>query len=320
MPLLLPQSAALNRRQFLRWTSWSAAATLVASPLSRVWGGLQVIEYREQLALVRAIERHCQQTWSMQLGTSFYQSWELLDSYMYYLYVSHPDRVEVPEGLPPFFYFGADSIRARRAAESYQAKGYETLVYQTAGTSATRLSRALLSYSMEAIALIVFHEAVHVDIRERGIKIPIAIEEAAADVIAQYATRDFQRRTDLLQRRTLRQRIRTMERVYKAVNKATAESQHWDEAGRQLALNRCYKRIKRALRSASDYQTQRFNYPINTAYLLRNSYYSQYYFDLDQLYHDLGRDLNAFLAFVYRLPNDLDTALFMIRTQQRARS
>lgn len=309
-------SSSTSRRQFLRLATLGSAALLTSAPLTATWGGLSVLEYREQIALVRAIEHHCSTVLNMQLSDSFYRSWELFDSYMYYLYVSHPDRVEVPAGLPPFFYFGADGIRARRAAESYQAKGYQTLVYQTAGTSATRLSRALMSYSMEAIALIVFHEAMHVDIRERGIKIPIAIEEAAADVMAQYAAKAFQQDSDLIQRRELRQRIRTMERVYKAVNKATEDAQYWGEEDRDLVLNRCYKRIKRALRKASDYQEQRFNYPINTAYLLRNSYYSQYYFDLERLHRALDHDTRAFLEFVYKLPNDLETALFMIRTQK----
>lgn len=311
-----PEHRPTSRRQFLRITSLGAVAVLAAAPAQAAWDRINALEYREQLALIRAIEAHCTQQLNMQLSHSFYQSWELLDSYMYYLYVSHPDRVEVPEGLLPFYYFGADRVRARRAAESYQAKGYETLVYQTAGTSATRLSRALMSYSLEAIALIVFHEALHVDIREREISIPIAIEEAAADVMAHYATVAFQRQTPTLQRRPIRQRIRTMERIYKAVNKATEEAQNWDNTSQELTLNRCYKRIKRALRSANAYQVQRFNYPINTAYLLRNSYYSQYYFDLDGLYKALDSDLNAFLQFVYKLPNDLDAALFMIRNHK----
>ncbi len=292
-----------------------SAAILSMNPL-KAFAESPNADYSAQLELIDGIKRYCRKVLEMDLGSQFYTRWEENDGFLYYLYVSDSHRVAVPDGVEEFFYFSTDEQAARVAAADFELKGYQTLVYRTAGTSATLLNKMLMSYPMNAIALIVFHEALHVHLRVKRKKIPLSIEEAAADVLAKYVSKDYQKEDFKIQRRSLKRTIKIMERVYKAINTGIKDLCDVNKNQQKLVFNRTYKRIKRSLKKANVYQKTRFSYPVNNAFFVRNSYYCQYYFELEKVYKRLDKSPTDFIQFVSNLPDDLGDALEIIRNKK----
>lgn len=307
------KTSTISRRKFIRLSSIGAAAILSASPFNSSFAATHS-DYIIQLELIDNIKTYCRSHLGMQLGSYFYTNWEVNDGYLHYLYVSNKHKVDVPAGLQEFYYFGTDIKAAQRAADNFKLKGYHTMVYRTAGTSATLLNKALMSYSMDAIAMIVFHEALHVHLRNTNKDIPLSIEEAAADVLAKYVAKTYQKENDLIEKRSLRRTVKTMEYIYKTVNHS-CEDLEKGKINQNIIFNKCYKRIKHRLEKANTYQQTRFSYPVNNAFFVRNSYYSKYYFDLEKLYKKLDKSPERFINFIGKLPNDLDNALLMIKTK-----
>jgi len=311
---IVRQPNEIDRRRFVQILSIGTASLLTINPF-KLLARSPLSDYSPQLDLIDGIKWYCRKSLGMELGSQFYTHWEESDGFLHYLYVSKKDKVSVPDGIEEFFYFGTDAKAARVAASDFQLKGYHTLVYRTAGTSATLLNKMLMSYPMNAIALIVFHEALHVHLRLIKKDIPLSLEEAAADVLAKYLSKDYQKFDDKIRRRSLKRTIKIMERIYKTINSSIedlSERQHQQK----WIFNRCYKRIKRALRKANVYQKTRFSYPINNAFFVRNSYYCQYYFELEKVYKRLDKSPSDFIKFVSELPNDLDNALAIIRNKK----
>ncbi len=270
-------------------------------------------DYSLQLSLIADIKKYCSDELGLRLGTHFYTEWEAEDGLLHYVYVSKSNEIAVPAGLNEYYYYGTNRKHAVRAAAQFTAKGYHTLVYQTAGTSATLLNKALMSYSMEAIAVIVFHEALHVHLRSMNRTIPLSIEEAAADVLAKRVTVEYLKNQKLIQKKPLKNILKTMEKIYKTINTSQTKIQDFSEQSNSI-YKTCDKKIKRALKKGDNYQKTRFTYPINNAYFVRNSYYSEYYFTLDKLYGKLN-STKGFIQFMSDLPNNLDVSLLLIESK-----
>ena len=104
-----------------------------------------------------------------------------------------------------------------------------------------------------------------------------------------------------------------MEKIYKTINTSQNKIEESSEKSNSI-YKTCDKKIKRALRKGDNYQKTRFTYPINNAYFVRNSYYSEYYFTLDKLYNKLD-STKAFIQLVSDLPNNLDVSLLLIESK-----
>ena len=274
---------------------------------------VELEDYSLQLALIADIKNYCSNELGLRLGATFYTEWEAEDGLLHYVYVSKSNEIAVPAGLNEYYYFGTNRKKAIRAAAKFTTKGYHTLVYQTAGTSATLLNKALMNYSMEAIAVIVFHEALHVHLRSMNRTIPLSIEEAAADVLAKQVTVEYLKNQKLIKKKPLKNILKTMEKIYKTINTSQNKIEESSEKSNSI-YKTCDKKIKRALRKGDNYQKTRFTYPINNAYFVRNSYYSEYYFTLDKLYNKLD-STKAFIQLVSDLPNNLDVSLLLIESK-----
>lgn len=270
-------------------------------------------DYSLQLSLITDIKKYCSEELGLKLGSNFYTNWEAEDGLLHYVYVSKNNDIAVPDGLNEYYYYGTNRDYALKAAEKFNAKGYHTLVYQTAGTSATLLNKALMSYSMEAIAVIVFHEALHVHLRSMHRNIPLSIEEAAADVLAKRITVQYLKNQNLIKKKPLKNILKTMERIYKTINDSQVKIKNSSEISNSI-YETCDKKIKKALKRGDNYQKTRFTYPINNAYFVRNSYYSEYYFTLDKLYNKLG-STKMFIQFISDLPNNLDVSLLLVESK-----
>ena len=68
---------------------------------------------------------------------------------------------------------------------------------------------------------------------------------------------------------------------------------------------RCEKKIKRILKKCDTFQNDRFNYTVNNAYLLKNQYYSKYYFLLKKVFLK-QKTIKAFLNIMKSLPNNTE--------------
>lgn len=305
------------RRRFLQLIGAGAITLFTLNPLSLF--AQKNADYVTQLELIDGIKNYCRKKLGMQLGSHFYTNWEMSEGLLYYVYVSKSDEVRVPEGVDQFLYFGTNVRAARQFSDSYEAKGFHTLVYRTAGTSATLLNKTLMSYPMDAIAVIVFHEALHVHLRINRRTIPLSIEEAAADVLAKYISIDYRKIEDKINRRKLNRTLKTMERIYKVVN-TNSEKLSKEGKEQELIFNKSYKKIKKILRKSNIYQKNRFSYPVNNAFFIRNNYYSKYYFELKQLYKRLDESPTRFINFVANLPEELEEALSLIRAKNNERA
>lgn len=308
-------TTSLFHNTFAPFVVFCAIAILTFSPFQSSANTHDVhwADYQEQLTLIDDIKKYCRNELGMTLGSQFYTEWEARDGLLQYVYVSEKNKIAVPKGLNEYYYFGTDRSAALRMATEFDAKGFHTLVYQTAGTSATLLNKALMSYSLEAIAVIVFHEALHVHLRLQNKNIPLAIEEAAADVFAKQITVQYLRQQKVIKKKPLKQILKTMERIYKTINMGQDKIEE-NTSSSPKVYSSCQQKIKKALKKGDVYQKTRFTYPINNAYFVRNSYYCEHYFTLDKLYAKVG-NTKDFVNFISGLPNSLDTCLMMVNSK-----
>jgi hypothetical protein len=124
----------------------------------------------------------------MDISNSFYSNWATSEEPNYYLYVSKKDTLlSALKAQRKFKYFGFNLKEAKKSKRFYDEKQFSTLLYKTYGTSAAQLSNHLLSYSVESVSFIVFHEAIHQHIRINT-KLPYSLTEAMCDIIGNYAS------------------------------------------------------------------------------------------------------------------------------------
>ena len=195
-----------------------------------------------------------------------------------YLYVSDSAAVRAPAGFSGSFIFtGSDEAYSARAAAEYQARGYHTLPYRTFANSATQLSRTLLSYPRSEIVFIVAHELTHNFLIQEKIPLPYQFEEALCDVIGTACAFRFSARYHSLDTTALRTQTTRNEAIYRQVNQYTERISRNPQAVRSLNRS-CDSAIHALLHGADSFQKTRFDYPVNNAYLLRNSLYAKHYF------------------------------------------
>lgn len=302
-----------NRRAFLKMMGIGSIALLYTNPLKAFMTEKFDLDFAAQLQLIKNIRGFLRDILKMEIGEYFYTEWETKKGMLFYLYISEPNSIKSPSGMKDFLYFGSNETEAYQAADKYAKRGFHTLVYKTAGTSAALLNQTLLSYPLESITSIVLHEALHVHLRRLRRSIPIVIEEAACDVFANQIIPKFQNQTSLLNRSKLSKLIKVNERVYKTINKCLKwiESDNYPQ---NLVYAKCRKKLDKILIKGSDYQRDRFNYGINNAFLLRNSYYSKHYFLLCKLYKKIDNPIE-YINFVASLPDTEETALSVIKSR-----
>jgi hypothetical protein len=200
-------------------------------------------------------------------GADFYESWQEPDSMIAYVYGSRKDTVESLLG-GPFTYMGTHHQQARAKGDSLRRAGADVLVYFTAGTSSAMLSSRLLAYPRESIAFIMMHEAVHRHVRSCTIAIPYDDEEALADLAANAGVVKFFR--DKPEEAAAKQHSKLNEMIFLEINR---------QASLQLT-ERDIGRIFMLASTGTDFQKDRFLYPVNAAYFLRYSFYAANYFRL----------------------------------------
>ncbi|RYD57654.1 MAG: hypothetical protein EOP56_07715 [Sphingobacteriales bacterium] len=240
----------------------------------------------------------------------YFTAWEGNEEPYYCLFVSYADTVKtLPEAhiyIPCTIKKEADSV-----AKHYVNNGYEVLLYKVHANSDTKMHARLLQYSREAICFIVFHELAH-NYAFKNLWLPYAYHEAMCDVIAAFGTEHFARETHLIDVKSAQTFARKTERVYHAVNKCVVKvNEH--SLGRTQYHRSCERQIQRLLKGTDSFMRDRFQYPVNNGFLLKNGYYSTYYFKLKKWMEEDGT-LSVFLARMKRLfPKSLDNKERMLK-------
>ena len=126
----------------------------------------------------------------IELNDTFYSEWK--EGYQHYVYVSENSSIKRPENEPYFRFFGSDIEKAKAAQIELIAKGFHTMLYRTAATSAAKIYSPLSTYPHHCLSFIAFHESHHLHRKAGGRKaIPYSFEEAAGDVLGNYVSLHF---------------------------------------------------------------------------------------------------------------------------------
>ncbi len=254
-------------------------------------------KFENKISFIKKVATLIRDSLRLKVGEDFYTRFSENDSMFSYVYVSRKDTIsKVTDGA--FIYFGNHPFDAKVKADSFTKAGFDVMVYQTAGTSSAFISKRLLDYDSLSIAFIMIHEAMHRHIANSHSAIPYEFEESIGDVIANSFCGWFSgARVNSYFDFAFRN-----EEIYTLINKCSKG---------KIAKEKCDKKIKSQLINATLFQKDRFDYPVNNAFLLRNLFYTKRYFQLRELYQEIKKT-KLFIDEMMKLPADLEECDKMI--------
>ena len=312
----------MDRRHFLT-VAIGAVPAITSLTSLKDWVDVPV-KHEEQLAVLDAVRQFIKEELQLYIGKDFYTEWKEDPKRKHViLYLSRADRVMLPKefeetrkGKLPYLTFSANLKKANYYAKvAEKQKGQHALVYQTAGTSSSRINNRLLSYELEAIAFTALHEATHRHIRyHRFGEVPYPIEEAACDLIGNYGLMGFQERYGLLNPLKMDAQLNLHERLHALMNELKDQVDQVVGGKAQDIYERGERELKLLIRQGGKFVKDRYNYPVNNALLLRNTFYAGNYFLLKDLLMKKG-DLKSFMDFIISLPKDLEQAKSQIEAR-----
>lgn len=255
----------------------------------------------DSLVYIDEVKRFVYNETGYNLNGDFFSKWTNEEKPYIYLYVSLSDSVKRPaEFNSTYIFCGTDTDLANKEETKFVRKGYHTFCYKTSANSDGLLNKRLLSYSKDAIAFIIFHEFTHNYLVQKNIKIPYEFNEALCDVVGNYGALKYSTATQHLDLASVKNQIKSNEKIYKCLNKAISNINKNPE--KTIVLNaKCQKAIHDIMKTANLFQKDRFDYPVNNAYLLKNEYYCKHYFLLKKVFLK-QKTLRAFLEFMKSLP------------------
>jgi hypothetical protein len=240
---------------------------------------LDTSSYKNKLLLLKQIRKFSKNVLGLKTGKTFYTDFEAgMIGYYHYMYVSKSDTTALPDTLnQAFIYIGKDTTGMYGKEKKWKDSGYHTLLYRTAGTSAAKLNPVLLSYPDEDFCFIVLHEAVHVHKQREKLNIPYDYEEAWGEVCGNIGT--------LMFFEYLKDSLKTEKaRVMKTKNEALYRTFRAEFLLKNPDFTRLNERIAAICTPRDAFRADRFLYPANRAYILRNRYYAGHYEYLLELF------------------------------------
>ena len=310
------QKNKIDRRNFLRQLGGTGIGLLL-SPFFPLFSYEK--DYQEQMAFLQEVKVFAQKALGMNIG-DFYRKWSRRPKErINFLYVSLPDKIERPPDVEHnFLGFGKDYERALEKQKTYSDQGFHTLLYQTAGASNVQLNYSLLSYPYHTIAFIAFHEALHIHRGRSKASIPYIIEEAACDIVGNYAALQMSYKSERIGQTLIARQIQLHENIYETINSYTQKIRQCSgDKKQQKTLHwECKKQLLPLLSKGNRFHRDRFDYPINNAYFFRNQFYFKHYFLLKQVYQKTG-SLRQFIQYILTLPEEEAPALEQIEQKLR---
>lgn len=261
----------------------------------------------EKIQLIQQLKTFLRSEIKLTLNNDFYDAWDNRTTTNYLLYISSSQTVKSINNRP-FIFFGEDEKSALKEKTTYDSLGYETLLYKSNNTISTKLSNSLLNFPSESIVFIVIHEAVHQHLK--GKSVPYIIEEAACDLIANYASIAFiEKNYSQLYKKAKKQK-KLNEKFYKNINDAQKLADIALYAHKEQIYHSADKKIKNLIKRGNDLHRDRFNYGINNAFFVRYENYSKNYFVLKQKFIDL-KSFEKFMVYIEQMaekkPKIIDT-------------
>jgi len=300
----------LHRRDFIRM-SGGAAIALAFAPCYRLFANDRDSKYALQLQLLAALKKFAVSHFLLNTDDDFFTKWSELEKMRLFLYVSRADRIESPEGFGMYKGFDMDEETALQEKKKYDALGYHTLLYRTAGTSSALITERLFSYPPECICFIVFHESFHVHLAQSGCHVNYMLEEATGDVIGNYGALAFSENNGLVNRKDAQNQITLNEHLYHFINKTVEKINKAQPHDFPHIYAGCNARISSLLKYGTAFQQDRFGYEVNNAYLLRNRYYAENYFIIRSLFIKM-QSMAKFVRFMTDLPPEIEQAKRLI--------
>jgi hypothetical protein len=237
-----------------------------------------------KLQFINTLKPFIKNELGLSITDNFYSEWEKYDDSIYlYLYVSEPDRVQVPADMPAFYGFNSDVKGLDSLNKIMKHNCYQTFVYKTAGRSNVKLNRTLVSYPLEAIAFIVIHEAVHNHLANTNTHFKYEYIEALCDAVAVYGTNLFTSRYGLINAQALYLQNSTFERLYESFNEVTATINGPQPNHAYYLTLYGNAKVKSLATDGNAFVQQRMLYPFNNAYLVRNISYARHYFEIKEM-------------------------------------
>ena len=290
----------MHRRDFVKLGTQAGMALLLSQYSNPLYAGKGLLHFDKQLGLIDAIRSNAS-TLGLKLNEGFYKTWQQnVANFMYYLYVAMPDKLEKPAEVDDYIYIGTNEYAATQKARIYIDKGYHTLIYKTAGSSSTDLTTILLSYPMETIAFIAFHEATHQHIRSHKVYMPYVFEEACCDVIGNYATIALAKENKHLHTHRAKKLTTSMEAIDKCIIEYREKFEKREYISAQMLYEDCSAKLKKLLPRKDKFFEDRYIYEVNNAYFLRYRNYTENYFLLKDVLMKKG--LTDFVSFISTLP------------------
>jgi hypothetical protein len=260
-------------------------ALLSGSVRSGAQDSAGIAKYKLQLQLIDSIKSYITSDLGMYVQSTFYTSWRGADadSMHIFFYISRGDRVEKDTVNKIPWYFEKESNAIAKSKEM-SALGYHTLVYKTAGMANTLLTPKLLSYPNEAIAFIVFHEAVHQNLAKMGGTVHYNYEEALCDVIANMACVRFAEKKGMIDVHAAEKQRDVFERSYSFLNKERSMLDTMQPHNKPALYRTCSNIISDLTADANQFVKDRMDYEVNNAYFLRIQDYAANYFKVKKLF------------------------------------
>jgi hypothetical protein len=255
------------------------------------------------LKLIREIEHFGRRELKLKLHHHFYTQWQIVEQQNTYLYVSRADSILLPSGANAFQFFGTDTLATKLAADSMIIAGLDAMIYKTSGNSAVRLTHQLLNYPQEAIIFIVLHEMAHVHCNQMKLKIPYSTEESFGDFLGNIAGELFVRKNHPELIESFTKQKETHESLYKLFENMESNTQGVSKSEKVSIYSAAQKQLNSIILSANKFQHDRFEYPMNHAYILRNRYYYTWYFEFKCLNSKLN-NLREMTTFYSHIPNN----------------
>jgi hypothetical protein len=190
--------------------------------------------------------------------------------------------------------------RAKNVARSYDSLGYHTLIYKTYGTGRTELSPRFMSYSPESKSFIVLHEFIHHYTIDKRLNLPPEYHEALGDILGNYGTIEFADRSTYVSKKGAKSQRARNEGFYSAINKSIERINN-DSTQVEKVNAWCQRRVNRILKDDL-FQSDRFDYKVNNAYLFRYRSYTEKYFVLKKVLKQ-QKSIRGFLTTIEKAAN-----------------
>ena len=240
----------------------------------------------------------------VQLEGNFFTDWCKEEKPFLYVYISLPDKIKCPpEQNSPFIYCGTDDTRVHVTEKYFSENGYHSFCYRAYANSSALLNKRLISYRNETKTFIIIHELIHNYLVQQRLKVPYEFNEAMSDVIGNYETLKYSKDSALINVSIAKRQLRTNEKLYRCMNRHIRKIT--SRPGNVTTVNRrCQEKIQHILKNADVFQNDRFNYEVNNAFLLKNSYYCKNYFLLKKVFLK-QKSLGEFLEIMKHLPEKI---------------